>query len=183
MPQAVKVKVQPLTAEAFRPYGVVMQEAKQIIFPEVEEGGRPALEFQRSRPRKNGNNTLAHFAVHFSYRQTFIPVRGSMILVVAPPPRNREAQRQDYELDYERIAAFSLSPGQAADIDKGVWHSAVIPEQECLWVNSTRKDAGEGANTTRVNERGQPEWRDPRPYIEFVDIRERDGRLVEVELS
>jgi ureidoglycolate hydrolase len=182
MPQAVKVKVQPLTAEAFRPYGVVMQEGKQIVFPEVEEGGRPALEFQRSRARKNGNNTLAHFAVHFSYRQTFIPVRGSMVLVVAPPPRNRDAQRQDFELDYEKIAAFSLSPGQAADIDKGVWHSAIIPEQECIWVNSTRKDAGEGVNTTRVNERGQPEWRDPRPYIEFVDIRERDGRLVEVEL-
>ena len=180
MPQAVKIKVQPLTAEAFRPYGLVMEEGKQIVFPEVDEGGRPALEFQRSR--KSRGNTLAHFAVHFSYRQTFVPVRGSMILVVAPPPRNREAERQNYELDYEKIAAFSLSPGQAADIDKGVWHSAIVPDQECLWVNSTRKDAGEGVNRTRVNERGQPEWRDPRPYIEFVDVRERDDCLVEVEL-
>jgi ureidoglycolate hydrolase len=180
MPQVVKVKVQPLTAEAFRPYGLVMVEGKQIVFPEVEEGGRPALEFQRSR--KSRGNTLAHFAVHFSYRQTFVPVRGSMILVVAPPPRNREAERQNYELDYEKIAAFSLAPGQAADIDKGVWHSAIVPDQECLWLNSTRKDAGEGANRTRVNERGQPEWLDPRPYIEFVDVKERDDRLIEVEL-
>src|SRR5215469_5257282 len=182
MPQTVRIKVQPLTAEAFRPYGLVMEQGKQIIFPEVEEGGRPALEFQHSRARKSRNNMLAHFAVHFSYRQTFIPVRGSMILVLAPPPRNREAERENYELDYEKVAAFSLSPGQAADIDKGVWHSAIVPDQECLWVNSTRKDAGEGVNTTRVNERGKPEWRDPRPYIEFVDIRERDDRLVEVEL-
>ncbi len=182
MPQVMKIKVQPLTAEAFRPYGLVMEEGKQIVFPEVEEGGRPALEFQRSRARKSGNHALAHFAVHFSYRQTFIPVRGSMILVVAPPPRNREAQRQDYEMDYEKVAAFSLSPGQAADIDKGVWHSAIVPEQECLWVNATRKDAGEGVNSTRLNERGKVEWRDPRPYIEFVDIRERDGRVVDVEI-
>ena len=180
MSQIVKIKVQPLTAEAFRPYGLVMEEGKQIIFPEVEEGGRPALEFQRSR--KSRGNALAHFAVHFSYRQTFIPVRGSMILVVAPPPRNREAERQNYELDYEKVAAFSLSPGQAADIDQGVWHSAIVPDQECLWVNATRKDAGEGVNTTRINERGKPEWRDPRPYIEFVDIRERDNRVVEVEV-
>lgn len=180
MPQVVKIKVQPLSAEAFRPYGLVMEEGKQIIFPDVEEGGRPALEFQRSR--KSRGNTLAHFAVHFSYRQTFVPVRGSMILVVAPPPRNREAQRQDYELDYEKVAAFSLSPGQAADIDKGVWHSAIVPDQECVWLNSTRKDAGEGVNTTRVNERGKPEWKHPRDYIEFVDVKERDDRLIEVEL-
>ncbi len=182
MPQVVKVKVQPLTAEAFGPYGIVMEEGKRIVFPEVEEGGRPALEFQRSRARRSGNHALAHFAVHFSYRQTFIPVQGSMILVVAPPPRNRQARRQDYELDYERLAAFSLSPGQAADINKGVWHSAIVPQHECLWVNATRKDAGEGVNRTRINERGKVEWRDPRPYIEFVDIRERDDRIVEVEL-
>jgi ureidoglycolate hydrolase len=182
MAEVVKIKVQPLTAEAFRPYGLVMEEGKQIVFPEVDEGGRPALEFQRARARKGTNNALAHFAVHFSYRQTFIPVRGSMILVVAPAPRNRQAQRQDYELDYEKVAAFSLAPGQAADIDRGVWHSALVPGEDCVWVNCTRKDEGEGVNVTQVNERGKVEWRDPRPYIEFVDIRERDGRVVEVEL-
>jgi ureidoglycolate hydrolase len=180
MPQVVKIKAQPLTAEAFRPYGVVMEHGKQIVFPEVDEGGRPALEFQRSR--KSRDHSLAHFAVHFSYRQTFIPVRGSMVLVLAPPPRNRDAGRENYELDYDKVAAFTVSPGQAADIDKGVWHSAVVPDDECLWVNVTRKDAGEGINSTRINERGNVEWKNPRPYIEFVNIRERDDRLVEVVL-
>jgi hypothetical protein len=54
---------------------------------------------------------IGMLAFHFSYNQTFIPVQGVMVLVVAPPPRNRDADPAVYEVDYERIAAFVVEPG------------------------------------------------------------------------
>ena len=119
--QTVKVKVQTLTQEAFRPYGQAL-ESKQPIFPEVEPGeGRVAIEMQKMKRPVNPRR-ISGMAIHFSYNQTFIPVHGTMALIVAPPPRNRDAGHEKYELDYERIAAFFVEPGQAAFIEKGMFH-------------------------------------------------------------
>jgi ureidoglycolate hydrolase len=97
MDETMKVKVQPLNAEAFRPYGQVLQP-KQLVYPEAEEG-RVAMEMLHFKYRPNAKR-LDQFAIHFSYNQTFIPVQGSMVLVVAPPPHNREAGPEGYELDF-----------------------------------------------------------------------------------
>ena len=86
--ETVKLKVRPLSAEAFHPYGQVLERG-QLLYPEVEEG-RVAMELLRTRHRPDGRHT-AQLAVHFTYNQTFIPVQGSMILIVAPPPMDREA--------------------------------------------------------------------------------------------
>src|SRR5215467_11057900 len=111
MTETIKVKVQPLTAEAMRPYGQML-ESKQPIFPQVEPGeGRVAMEVLHVKHRPNAKR-MDQMAIHFSYNQTFIPVQGSMVLVVAPAPRNREAGQANYEFDYERVAAFVLEPGQ-----------------------------------------------------------------------
>jgi ureidoglycolate hydrolase len=121
-------------------------------------------------------------AVHFSYNQTFIPVRGTMALIVAPAPRNHDAGHEKYELDYDRIAAFFVEPGQAAFIEKGVWHSAVALGAECEFINVTRKNPGEGTSKL-MEELGSmeriPEFR---PYVEVVNFRKRDRRVIELEV-
>src|ERR1700693_4683897 len=122
--ETIKLKVRPLTPEAFRPYGQVL-ESKQPVFPEVEPGeGRVALELLKLK-RPTNPRRISMMAVHFSYNQTFIPVRGSMALIVAPAPRNRDAGHERFEVAYEKLAAFIVEPGQAAFIEKGTWHNVV----------------------------------------------------------
>src|SRR5208282_946106 len=144
--EIVRIKLQPLTPEAFEPYGVAMQQGKHLIYPDVDEGGRVALELM---PLKHRMEQIHQLNLHFSYRQAFIPIRGTMIVMVAPAPRNLDAGRENYELDYDRLAAFYFEPGQAADVGRGVWHTLFnmggMPGQETLFVNVTRKFPGEGA--------------------------------------
>jgi len=178
--QVIKIKVQPLTAEAFRPYGHML-ENKQPLFPEVEPGeGRVAIELLKMKRPLNPRR-ISMMATHFSYNQTFIPVRGTMALLVAPPPRNRGDGHEKYELDYERLGAFFLEPGQAAFIEKGTWHYAVPLGQECDFINITRKNPGEG--TSRVDDEMRMD-RIPsmRPYVEVLDFSQRDRRVIELEV-
>jgi len=180
MEQTLTVKIQPLNAEAFRLYGQVLQP-KQLIYPETEEG-RVAMEMLTVKYRSSAKK-MDQFAIHFSYNQTFIPVQGSLVLVVAPPPRNRDAGPAHYELDYEKVAAFIVDPGQAAFIYKGTWHNALTLGSNCTFINVTRKNPGEGTSQVEVLEEGRVE-RVPasRPYVEFVDVKKRDNRVIELEL-
>jgi ureidoglycolate hydrolase len=145
-PEIVRIKVQPITAEVFKPYGVAMEQGKHVIFPDVDDGGRVALELM---PLKHRMEQVHQLNLHFSYRQAFIPVRGTLIVMVAPPPHNREGGREGYDFDYDKTAAFYVQPGQGADVARGVWHTLFnlggMPGQETLFVNVTRKFPNEGA--------------------------------------
>jgi len=178
--EIVRIKMQPLTPEAFRPYGHML-ESKQPLFPEVESGeGRVALELLKIKRAVNPRR-ISMMATHFSYNQTFIPVRGTMALVVAPAPRNRGAGHEKYEIDYAQLAAFFVEPGQAAFIDKGVWHYAVALGHECEFVNITRKNPGEG--TSRLDEEmGMERIPSMRPYVEVLNFSRRDRRVIELDL-
>lgn len=179
MEETIKVKIQPLNADAFRPYGQVLQP-KQLIYPEAEEG-RVAMELLQLTYRPHAKR-LDQLAIHFSYNQTFIPVQGSLVLVVAPPPRNRTAGPDGYELDYERIAAFLVEAGQAAFIYKGTWHNALTLGQTCTFINVTRKNPGEGTSPADELEGRIERASAVRPYVEYVDLRKRDQRVLELEL-
>jgi ureidoglycolate hydrolase len=176
--ETVKIKIQPLTAAAFQPYGKVLERG-ELIYPESEEG-RVAMELLRTKHRPNGRRT-EQLAVHFTYNQTFIPVQGSMALIVAPPPTDREADPSTYDFDYDQTAAFLVEPGQVAFIEKGVWHNAVSMGAECTFINVTRKNAREG--TTDENLDGRIERVSAkRPYVGFIDLKKRYNRILELEL-
>jgi len=183
MENVVPIKLQPLTAEAFSPYGSVLG-LKSPAFPEVE-GGRPVVLMSRIK-RGTNNNRLEELAIHFSYNQTFIPVRGSMALVVAPPPHNQDAGPEGYQLDYDKIAAFVMEPGDAVIVDRGTWHTVVAIGDECLMISGTRKGAEEG-NTGEVESGRIPAAHNPvaqkaTPFIEFVNLKKRDNRIMELQL-
>lgn len=179
MPENVKVKIKPLTAEAFAPYGEVL-ERKKLVYPEADEG-RVALELLSFQYRPNAR-LMDQMAIHFSYNQTFIPVQGALILVVAPPPHSRAGGPAEYELDYDKVAAFNVDPGQAAFIYKGTWHNALTLGKECSFINVTRKNAGEG-NSPAGEMQGKIEHAHAvRAYVEFVDMKKRDNRMIELEV-
>lgn len=172
-PEILRIKVQALTAEAFKPYGVVMETGKHVIFPEVDEGSRVALEFV---PLKHRMERVHQLNLHFSYNQAFIPVRGTLILLVAPAPRNQDAPRESYEFDYDKLAAFYFEPGQAAEVAKGTWHTLFNmgggAGQDTLFVNVTRRKAGQGAEHPDRLE----------PDVAWVDTLKRDNRVLELSL-
>lgn len=178
-PDPVRVQIKPLTAQAFAPYGEVL-ERKKLVYPEAEEG-RVAMELLSFQYRPDAR-ILDQMAIHFSYNQTFIPVQGSLILVVAPPPRSRAGGPAAYELDYDKVAAFHVDPGRAAFIHKGTWHNALTLAAECAFINVTRKNAGEG-NSPAGEMRGRIEQAHAvRSYVEFVDMKKRDNRVIELEV-
>src|SRR5262249_24480355 len=137
MSETITVKLQPLTAEAFHPYGHIV-DSHHPAYPDVEEG-RPAVVCADLKHQPNAKR-VGQLAIHFSYGQTFIPLRGSLALIVAPPPRNRAAGPAAYEVDYERLAAFVLEPGEVVHIEKGVWHSVATLGGDCRFLSATRKD-------------------------------------------
>jgi ureidoglycolate hydrolase len=180
MEETIKVKVEPITADAFRPFGRLL-ENREPVYPEVDAGeGRVAIELLTLK-RPVSPRRLSQMAVHFSYNQTFIPVRGSMALIVAPAPRNREQGHERFEVAYEKLAAFIIEPGQAAFIEKGTWHNVVALGAECQFINVTRKNPGEGT-TDLEKEVGTEKAPGARPYIEFLDLAKRDRRVIELEL-
>ena len=183
MEEIVPVKIQPLQSDAFKAYGTVI-EGEDLGFPETEEG-RVGVEKLRMRFRP-GADRVEQLAIHFSYNQTFIPLTGSLVLIVAPAPTNRaqgEAEGPDaYELDYAQVAAFTLQPGQAAFIEKGVWHNAVTLDRVCNLINITRKNPGEGPSPAEELEGQIARAHAVRDYVEFVDVCKRDNKVIQLEI-
>jgi ureidoglycolate hydrolase len=177
MPDTIPVKIRPLSGDAFRPYGQVLERGA-LVYPETEDG-RVAMELLRVRRRPQPHQ-IAQLAIHFSYNQTFIPVQGSMILVVAPAPDRLSADPSTYAFDYDQAAAFVVEPGQVAFIEKGVWHSLVPVGAECTFVNVTRKNAQEPA-TEEGNEARMERIHAARPYVDYVDVAVRDQRVLTLE--
>ena len=186
MSETITVKLQPLTAEAFRPYGHIV-DSTHPAYPDVEEG-RPAVVWVHLQHQPNAKR-VGQLAIHFSYGQTFIPMQGSLVLIVAPPPRNRAAGPAAYEVDYERLAAFVLEPGEVAHIEKGVWHMVTTLGGACRFLSATRKDplgkevsqGGESPGPLTI-EQVIERQKQQTSFIEFVDVQRRDNRRIELEL-
>src|SRR4051812_23489238 len=84
----VELRISELTDENFAPYGQIFSR-KAPILPRVESGeGSIAIELSHMGADWRRSH-LEEMAVHFSYNQTFIVLKGTMIMVVAPAPRNR----------------------------------------------------------------------------------------------
>jgi hypothetical protein len=68
-----------------------------------------------------------------------------------------------------------------AHIHKGVWHNAVTLGGDCTYVNVTRKNPREGATNERTAGRIE-RVSAQRPYVGYVDLKERDNRVLELTL-
>src|SRR5262249_22362091 len=174
MAETITVKPQPLTAEAFRPYGHLV-DSHHPAYPDVEEG-RPAVVCVDLKHQPHAKR-VGQLAIHFSYGQTFIPLQGALVLIVAPPPRNRAAGPAAYEVDYERLAAFVLEPGQVAHIEKGVWHIVATLGGDGRFLSATRKDPlskgvsqGEESEGPFTIEQVIERQKQQTSFIEFVDV-------------
>src|SRR5258705_11169955 len=163
-----------------KPYGDIL-DSDHPIFPQVDAGhGAIAMEINTLHRNSSVRQTLDQMAVHGTYTQSFVILKGSMIMVYATAAADVTCDIEEMEFDYDNVAAFVLVEGDIAHINRGVWHGAVVLNESCRFVNVTRKNAGEG--TTNVIEVDDENLEYSRKYIELVNIRRRDKRQIVLEL-
>lgn len=148
------LKPVPLTAEAFAPFGDVIEargDALAINYGATQrfhdladldcaaEGGRAAVSIFRSTP------PAFPFAVKVMERhplssQAFVPLSGRPFLVMVAPKG---------DFDRAAVRAFLAAPGQGVNFARGTWHHfnlALEAESDFLVIDRD----GDGANCDEV---------------------------------
>jgi ureidoglycolate hydrolase len=184
--EVITLKVQKLTPEAFAPYGTVLT-FDTAIYPE-SDGGIPVIVKTRTR-RKPGAQIIEQMATHFSYNQNFTVLKGSFIMVVAPPPSNPDAPFAEYHFEYDRAAAFLMEQGDCVDVARGTWHNGLTFEDECIKTTQTRSDVDRSVFRHKSEVVGgvipvtiDPEQQKMQKTVEHVSLLARDNKVLEITL-
>ena len=145
---------EPLTAEAFAPFGSVIEASDAAVKLDInqghairydrladvdvsEEGGVPVISLFRARPL--AELVLRVFERHPLGSQTFVPLSGRPYLVAVAPAG---------PFDPAQIRLFRAEPHQGVHYRKGVWHHflLVLDESDFLVVDRS----GPGDNCEEV---------------------------------
>jgi ureidoglycolate lyase len=145
---------EPLTAEAFAPFGNVIEASDEAVKIDInqghavrydalaevdvaDEGGVPVISLFRARPL--GELVLRSFESHPLGSQSFVPLSGRPYLVAVAPAG---------EFDVTMVRLFRSAGHQGVHYRKGVWHHflLVLDESDFLVVDR----AGSGGNCEEV---------------------------------
>jgi ureidoglycolate lyase len=127
-----QIPVHPLTRDAFKPYGDVLQVgdtrhytinqgwaeryADMAALDLLEGEGKPNIGIVRAKARPMPLKVLL-MERHPMSSQAFIPLAPCPFLVVVAPPG---------ELRPEKLVAFRTVAGQGVNYGRGVWHHPLI---------------------------------------------------------
>ncbi|HLL30525.1 MAG TPA: ureidoglycolate lyase [Allosphingosinicella sp.] len=145
---------EPLTAEAFAPFGSVIEASDEAVKLDINQGhairfdrladidaadggGTGVISLFRARPL--GELVLRGFERHPLGSQTFVPLSGRPYLVAVAPPG---------PFDSARIRLFRAEPNQGVHYRKGVWHHFLLVLHESDFLAIDR--AGPGDNCEEV---------------------------------
>lgn len=147
-----QLRIQPLSREAFAPYGDVIstEGAQQLLinngstvrFHDLAsidtaiQGGRTIVNIFRAQPLSLPLQ-VAMLERHPLASQAFIPMGKEAFLVLVAAPRETPRPGQ--------IQAFLATAGQGVNYHKGVWHHPVLalqPDQDFIVIDR----GGEGHN-------------------------------------
>ena len=124
--QQVTVKVQPMTAEAFAPYGRVVESDREDLI--MRRGKFTA----RLMTVRRVPHTVDHVNMHTDHSQMFVPLNGDrQVVIVAPPDQTGES------FDSSSIAAFLTNGRQTFIFHPGTWHiePRAADKDECQVIN------------------------------------------------
>ena len=119
--------IQPLTAEAFAPYGDVIQgpeglgRADDLANVQVGADGRPQLSVLRAQSSNALPLTVKRVERHPLGTQAFIPMGGGTFFVVVAPAG---------EFDPNKLAAFRTDGRQGINYKPGTWHHGFLAARE-----------------------------------------------------
>jgi ureidoglycolate lyase len=145
---------EPLTADAFAPFGSVIEASDAAVKLEINQGhavrydrlaridvadggGAGAISLFRARPLKE--LVLRVFERHRLGSQTFMPLSGRPYLVAVAPAG---------PFDPTAIRLFRAEGGQGVHYRKGVWHHFLLVLDECDFLVVDR--CGPGDNCEEV---------------------------------
>jgi ureidoglycolate lyase len=150
---------QSLTAEAFAPFGDVIDVAATDHFPINEgtcerfddlcnidvggKGGRASLNLFRSTPRP-APLTIDMLERHPLGSQAFFPLGGQDFFVVVAPPGE--------QLDETAIKVFHASGGRGVNYAKGTWHFPLISPSGGDFLVIDRAGPGENCDIIQLKD-------------------------------
>jgi ureidoglycolate lyase len=116
--RTIVLTVQPLTREAFAPYGEVLGERG---YADLDLDNGPAsvvTQTVEARPF-----TFDFLGRHLRSEQVFAPLGAAVsVLAVAPPSQGNAALP-----DIKRLAAFLIDGSCAFKLHRGTWHASAFP--------------------------------------------------------
>ena len=136
-----KLKVEPLTQEAFTPFGDVI-ETDQRPFRTINNGTthryHSLAKVEIAHPADGNRAVISIFRVQtsklpFTIRmlerhplgtQAFVPLLGRSFLIVVAPPTNNSTNNDKPQLDL--IRAFITNGKQGVNYNCGTWHHPVL---------------------------------------------------------
>ena len=124
MSRTVRLKIEPMTEEAFRPYGEVWEakehpsDHRQSFPTDYQPEGKPTASIMW-QPYQT--LTFTKLERHFHATHVFIPVSGSLAAVaVAPPTDENDVTAIP---DPKDVRAFLIDGTKGFAYKKGTWHS------------------------------------------------------------
>lgn len=124
--QHITVKVQPLTAEAFAPYGRVVEDDREDLI--MQHGKFTA----RLMTVRRVPQVVDHVNMHTDHSQMFVPLNGDrQVVIVAPPEQKAES------FDPSSVAAFLTNGKQTFIFHPGTWHiePRAADKDDCQVIN------------------------------------------------
>lgn len=128
------VKAEPLTAEAFAPFGTILSPEGHTRLPINSYGDRVDIyrePFESDQPSEwfivqfwERKLSAIYLERHNEITQTFIPLAGgSFVLVVARP----DAREEDGLPAMDEVRAFVIPGDKAIQLHRSTWHENPIP--------------------------------------------------------
>ncbi|HEV8634033.1 MAG TPA: ureidoglycolate lyase [Chloroflexota bacterium] len=109
----IRVRAEPLTAEAYAPFG------KVVAAPRHRLGCEPGQYTARLMPLEPVPERFVRINRHFDHEQLFVPLSGGPLLLVVAP---KELPGEGF--DPSQVRAFVNDGGLAWTYGVGVWHFA-----------------------------------------------------------
>jgi ureidoglycolate lyase len=114
--RTITLIVQPMTREAFAPYGELIGERGGV---ELDlSGGAPSVVAQTVEAREMSFDFLGR---HERTEQVFAPLGGAQSVIAVAPPS------PDGSIDIKRLGAFLIDGGSAFKLHRGTWHTSAFP--------------------------------------------------------
>src|SRR6266542_1006976 len=128
MPSVHEIRIEPLTDEAFAPFGQIIAAKDRPADFRTESGTQGwAIDFRSGTPlimllrTPYRGLSFTKLERHFNLTQTFLPVGGSPAVVAVAPP-SATADRKTIPAP-DRIRAFLLDGTKGYALGVGTWHS------------------------------------------------------------
>ena len=148
---------EPLTAEAFAPFGSVIEASEEAVKLDINQGhavrydalaevdvadggGVAAISLFRARPL--AELVLRVFERHPLGSQTFMPLSGKPYLVAVAPAG---------DFDPAAVRLFRAEGHQGIHYDKGTWHHFLLVLHESDFLVVDRRGPGDNCNEIEVS--------------------------------